>query len=171
MWTKNGDFEKIYHQPELTKLVSYKNTHRESIVKTVDLCGYCNGQFQIIVQSFDSFKHSALKEALIERGFEKPNFSDDMFNMIRIMDDDLVLLAQFLKVITQIDPDFFDIEKEIFRMLKIDTKPPAKVVSMTLSNTAQIKQPREAKDSRAYAPVVIRRSSSLTDNFKAKAKL
>lgn len=82
--------------------------------------------------------------------FEKIYPHVQLTRLVSYQNIDADLIVRKVELCGYIDFSFAAIEIEIFRTLKMDTKPPAKVVSMALSKTAQIKQQKEPKDSGVY---------------------
>jgi hypothetical protein len=113
MWTKSGDLARPYNSGgPLNRRCDYSNSSTDSVISTLFIGGYHNGDFQISAKAPSTAAYNRLKQAIITAGFPA-NVTDDSLKWVRVSTSDLDRLRHFLNALKHAESSLNLIEDEI----------------------------------------------------------
>jgi|GEM_PF-2692993 len=118
-WIVTGDSQKT-PDSEYTQAwgVSYENTNPLSIIRDLTLITHPNHDKQIIIRARNDPAYQNLLRTIMESGFPEPEYEVD--HTLVFINSNLGLIANYIKVVQTVEPDFSAIVAAVSKALNID---------------------------------------------------
>ncbi|OGT25945.1 MAG: hypothetical protein A3I77_01665 [Gammaproteobacteria bacterium RIFCSPLOWO2_02_FULL_42_14] len=117
-WGRHGNFNSTYNSGDpLNRYAEYKCFNDRSLVDSIKLCGYVDGDFQIIVTAKDMHGYTQLRQSVVAAGFSQTDPTDRFTKTVRILTNQRYLITHFFETINQTDGVVGLIKDEIIQTI------------------------------------------------------
>jgi hypothetical protein len=125
VWLIEGNFNQTQHYGAgvmLNRQLTFKNTHLSHCIKELELLGYQDGTFRLVAKARNDQAFEQLSQAIIQAGFEAPDFMDRVLKRVELNNFTLATYSQsmnnFINAIQRVLPEVEIIRQDILNAIQ-----------------------------------------------------